>query len=687
VACRGTRRAFGSWTGRKNGKKKAVPEKRGPVRLSNRQIKQEGDFPVLVPITSQQHKLAAAGAMSRSLEVRPSASKIVDLGPPATETLSSSGSDFSSGGIAPSSDVKMRPAKPHEVRQAIASREVDKDEEQRRNGLLTGRVFSLRARDVEALQSRDKSANPRGKDFEGPALAPGERGMLNEYRNQGVEALSVAEPSGQGADEAASDFSVFSAPIGSRRAPRPANPFLQHCAEGSRRASREDVEAKYKRERQVERARSTSAVENSPGAFEEDADFFRKNFRDRDRRADGRSARELESLLSALPAAPGTAEEKPAEVRVSPRVWWFRQAEVEFRHLVKLPFEESCLASGISGSSALRGRQRFFGEDVNDEEGDEQLSEEERDQKVDIYDCRESPQTLLQEVPFMKAVDLKRLMMLLAHVWRKRAGVSLSAADDASEFEDADDVEDDVDDVGEDAEDGFSRRRTSRAASLESRLRVRGRNFDVIWAALVKRAHELTFGVSVAGGMASSNARVEPCHVRSTLRFLQAIASVQYLPSDARGEAMVVPSAANAAAKKQAQLVRERLESNAADERGHLPESDMGHEDDLPMKMRSCPQQRMVQQMLHSCIDSGRLKQQHYFFLLQVYARLRLRELPKKHVMLQKMSVCWSLLPQKQLVKVANCVAKLDLAELAWAKLLKTSLKALVFGTFSKFGE
>ena len=56
------------------------------------------------------------------------------------------------------------------------------------------------------------------------------------------------------------------------------------------------------------------------------------------------------------------------------------------------------------------------------------------------------------------------------------------------------------------------------------------------------------------------------------------------------------------------------------------------------------------------------LKPPHYVFLLQALSRLRVRT-HKLHEVLRRMSLLWTALPLKLLVRAANAVAKLDLAD------------------------
>jgi len=67
------------------------------------------------------------------------------------------------------------------------------------------------------------------------------------------------------------------------------------------------------------------------------------------------------------------------------------------------------------------------------------------------------------------------------------------------------------------------------------------------------------------------------------------------------------------------------------------------------------------------------MKPRELFFLLQALSRLRLKP-SKLFLILQRMSLTWGKLSDKQFVKAANAVAKLDIASNAWAKPLKLAL-------------
>jgi len=69
----------------------------------------------------------------------------------------------------------------------------------------------------------------------------------------------------------------------------------------------------------------------------------------------------------------------------------------------------------------------------------------------------------------------------------------------------------------------------------------------------------------------------------------------------------------------------------------------------------------------------GNLKPQQCFYFLQALSRLRFRH-PKAASVLERMSLVWRTLPEKQFIKAANAVAKLDLAENHWTKPLKIAL-------------
>lgn len=67
------------------------------------------------------------------------------------------------------------------------------------------------------------------------------------------------------------------------------------------------------------------------------------------------------------------------------------------------------------------------------------------------------------------------------------------------------------------------------------------------------------------------------------------------------------------------------------------------------------------------------MRPQQCFYLLQALSRLRLRH-PKAVKLLHRLSLTWRTLPAKKFVKAANAVAKLDLASNLWAKPLKLAL-------------
>mmetsp|Transcript_85743 Transcript_85743/g.223004 ORF Transcript_85743/g.223004 Transcript_85743/m.223004 type:complete len:1204 (-) Transcript_85743:112-3723(-) len=78
----------------------------------------------------------------------------------------------------------------------------------------------------------------------------------------------------------------------------------------------------------------------------------------------------------------------------------------------------------------------------------------------------------------------------------------------------------------------------------------------------------------------------------------------------------------------------------------------------------------LMSRVLESLQD---LRPHQCFFLLQAMSRLRIKH-PKSPLILQHMSLAWRTLPPKKLVKAANAVAKLDLGGHLWAKPLKLSL-------------
>lgn len=144
-----------------------------------------------------------------------------------------------------------------------------------------------------------------------------------------------------------------------------------------------------------------------------------------------------------------------------------------------------------------------------------------------------------------------------------------------------------------------------------------------IWMAFGYRAAQLACGgggapvtAEGAGEEATPKRRVQKSSLSTTLRFLQAMASVQAGPYSALY----------------------RLAGRAADSAKH-------------MKPSEC------------------------FFYLQALARLRLRH-PRAPGVLQSLAPAWKSLPTKQLLKAANAVAKLDLASNLWAKPLKVALQS-----------
>jgi len=82
-------------------------------------------------------------------------------------------------------------------------------------------------------------------------------------------------------------------------------------------------------------------------------------------------------------------------------------------------------------------------------------------------------------------------------------------------------------------------------------------------------------------------------------------------------------------------------------------------------------------QRLVSRVGEGleELKPVEGFYLLQALARLRMRH-SKTPAVLQKMHLAWRALPATQFIKAANAVAKLDLAGTSWARPLKAALVA-----------
>lgn len=149
-----------------------------------------------------------------------------------------------------------------------------------------------------------------------------------------------------------------------------------------------------------------------------------------------------------------------------------------------------------------------------------------------------------------------------------------------------------------------------------------------VWMAFGYRAAQLSCSgptTTVDGGTAASadgssarRPRSQRCSLSTTLRFLQAMASVQAGPYSALY----------------------RLAGSALDNHKR-------------MKPREC------------------------FFFLQALSRLRLRH-PRAHLVLQKLAPTWKALPMKHFIKAANAVAKLDLASNLWARALKVALLSIV---------
>ncbi|CAE8721245.1 unnamed protein product [Polarella glacialis] len=82
--------------------------------------------------------------------------------------------------------------------------------------------------------------------------------------------------------------------------------------------------------------------------------------------------------------------------------------------------------------------------------------------------------------------------------------------------------------------------------------------------------------------------------------------------------------------------------------------------------------QQLVLRVLENLND---LRPHQCFFLLQAMSRLRLRH-QKAPKILQRLSLAWRALPEKKFVKAANAAAKLDLGGQLWAKPLKLALAA-----------
>jgi len=131
---------------------------------------------------------------------------------------------------------------------------------------------------------------------------------------------------------------------------------------------------------------------------------------------------------------------------------------------------------------------------------------------------------------------------------------------------------------------------------------------DDLWNALAQR------GAEVASGRLLGGAAGPQCGSLTTLRMLQALASVQILVS------------------------------------------------------------APVVQIVERATMEKRLKPHHHHFILQALSRLRFRD-PRIFKVVEKMSLVWGMLPKKQLVRVANAVAKLDMGSAVWVKPLREILK------------
>lgn len=167
-------------------------------------------------------------------------------------------------------------------------------------------------------------------------------------------------------------------------------------------------------------------------------------------------------------------------------------------------------------------------------------------------DDYESPK--LEDVPYMRSVDVKKIMMEEAHLVRK-----------GSPFK------------------------------------------EDLWQALAQRGAELASGRLIAGQSGPQ------CGTLTTLRLLQALASVQV------------------------------------------------------------PVNTSVMQIVERVSIERRLKPQHYTFFLQALSRLKLRD-ARLFPVVEKMSLLWGVLRLKQLVKVSNAVAKLDVGGNVWVRPLKEVL-------------
>ncbi|CAD7933713.1 unnamed protein product [Amoebophrya sp. A120] len=191
-----------------------------------------------------------------------------------------------------------------------------------------------------------------------------------------------------------------------------------------------------------------------------------------------------------------------------------------------------------------------------------------------------------------------------------------------------------------------------------------------LWSRFVRRSWELSMGL-----VFPTNKKVgRRCHVRTVLRFLQAIASVQYYPEEVGGDGLYF-----SVARQEHQIAQvDHDEQDASSCTSSTSPSSCGIKNEQQ-------QQKMVDDMFLRCMvaeKNNALKRQEYVFLLNALARLRLNtpDLMCQKI-LQKMSIVWPLLRQEQLVLAANCCAKLSLGgSSAWAKPLSDALEMALFG-------
>ncbi|CAD7974166.1 unnamed protein product [Amoebophrya sp. A25] len=427
--------------------------------------------------------------------------------------------------------------------------------------------------------------------------------------------------------------------------------------------------------------------------FETPDDVYWRYFKDRDRRLDGK-IREYQQILDGLSSATSssskggdldggggeklTANGYPKRPRIGPRNWWTKRTEEEIlpRMRQELCTDEDVLV-GVGGS-CTSSTTVGVGDYLNLQNSSE-LAESASSSRTSSGSSTSSPASsssptsstsssfssnlptstattststpspsspssyhalithtskpVQKSLPFLRAEELKRLMLLDAHKVRK--GETQFQPD--------------------------------------------------LWARFVRRAWELT-----TGRLYPTNKRVgRRCHVRSVLRFLQAIGSVQYFPSH---QMLRTAAASTTVTEPEAELIflpsststRSSCSRALMNKGKDFCSSESDHESEgSPPGVPRHVTCRMIEDMFLRCMiceQYNRLQQQHYVYLLASLARLRVRKKELLNRILQKMSVCWSLLPQKQLILAANSCARLDLGDCAWAAPLRIALELAIFG-------